>query len=169
MLKVTKFGGSSLASAEQFKRVKSIIEADPARMCVIVSAAGKRSKKDSKITDLLYLTHAHINYGVSHEDIFSLIEQRYYDIRSELNLSFDLESEFAHLRSQLNSDISVDYLVSRGEYLSARLMSEYLGYAFIDAAECVIFSYDGQIDYEKTYAAIALRAVLTRRFVLPGC
>ena len=168
MLKVAKFGGSSLSSAEQFKRVKSIIEADPARMCVIVSAAGKRSKKDSKVTDLLYLTHAHINYGVSHEDIFSLIEQRYYDIRSELNLSFDLESEFAHLRSQLNSDISVDYLVSRGEYLTARLMSEYLGYAFIDAAECVIFSYDGQIDYEKTYAAIAERAVLTPRFVMPG-
>ena len=76
MLKVTKFGGSSLAGAEQFRRVKEIIEADPSRMCVVVSAAGKRSGSDSKITDLLYLTHAHINYGVSHEDIFSLIEQR---------------------------------------------------------------------------------------------
>ena len=83
MLKVAKFGGSSLAGAEQFRKVKQIIESDPARMCVVVSAAGKRHKKDSKITDLLYLTHAHINYGVSHEDIFSMIEQRYYGIRDE--------------------------------------------------------------------------------------
>ena len=168
MLKVAKFGGSSLAGAEQFRRVKEIIDADPNRMCVIVSAAGKRYKKDNKITDLLYLTHAHINYGVSHEDIFSLIEQRYYEIRDELGLKYDLESEFARLREELNQDISVDYLVSRGEYLTARLMSEYLGYAFVDAAEVVLFSYDGQIDYEKTYAAIAERAVRNPRFVMPG-
>ena len=168
MLKVVKFGGSSLAGAEQFKQVKQIIESDPSRMCVVVSAAGKRTKKDSKITDLLYLTHAHLNYGVSHEDIFSMIEQRYYGIRDELGLRFDLESEFARLRSELNKDISVDYLVSRGEYLTARLMSEYLGCGFIDAADCVYFSYDGQIDFEKTYAAIAERAVHSPKFVMPG-
>lgn len=168
MLKVAKFGGSSLAGAEQFRKVKQIIEADPSRMCVVVSAAGKRHKKDSKITDLLYLTHAHINYGVSHEDIFSMIEQRYYGIRDELGLSYDLESEFDRLRSELDQDISVDYLVSRGEYLTARLMSEYLGYGFLDAAKCVIFSYDGQIDYEKTYQTIAEKAVKTPRFVMPG-
>ncbi|MCQ2454098.1 MAG: aspartate kinase [Clostridia bacterium] len=168
MLKVAKFGGSSLAGPEQFRQVKKIIEADPARMCVVVSAAGKRYKKDSKVTDLLYLTHAHISYGVSHEDIFSLIEQRYYEIRDVLGLKYDLESEFKRLRSELTSDIPVDYLVSRGEYLTARLMSEYLGYAFIDAAECIVFSYDGQIDYEKTYAVIAEKAARTPRFVMPG-
>ena len=168
MLKVAKFGGSSLAGAEQFRKVKQIIESDPARMCVVVSAAGKRHKKDSKITDLLYLTHAHINYGVSHEDIFSMIEQRYYGIRDELGLHYDLESEFEKLRGELNQDIPVDYLVSRGEYLTARLMSEYLGFGFIDAAECVFFNYDGQINYEKTYAAIAERAVHSPRFVMPG-
>ena len=134
MLKVAKFGGSSLAGAEQFRKVKQIIESDPARMCVVVSAAGKRHKKDSKITDLLYLTHAHINYGVSHEDIFSMIEQRYYGIRDELGLHYDLESEFEKLRGELNQDIPVDYLVSRGEYLTGRLMSEYLGFGFIDDA-----------------------------------
>ena len=168
MLKVAKFGGSSLAGAEQFRRVKEIIEADPSRMCVVVSAAGKRNGGDSKITDLLYLTHAHINYGVSHEDIFSLIEQRYYGIRDELDLKCDLESEFARLRSKLNQEISVDYLVSRGEYLTALLMSEYLGFEFLDAAECVFFTYDGQIDYEQTYSAIAARAVKKPRFVMPG-
>ncbi len=168
MLKVAKFGGSSLAGPEQFRQVKKIIEADPARMCVVVSAAGKRYKKDSKVTDLLYLTHAHISYGVSHEDIFSLIEQRYYEIRDVLGLKYDLESEFKRLRAELTGDIPVDYLVSRGEYLTACLMSEYLGYAFIDAAECIVFSYDGQVDYEKTYAAIAEKAARTPRFVMPG-
>ena len=168
MLKVAKFGGSSLAGAEQFRKVKEIVEADPSRMCVVVSAAGKRNDKDSKVTDLLYLTHAHLNYGVSHEDIFSMIEQRYYDIRDELGLQCDLEGEFARLRAKLNSDISVDYLVSRGEYLTALLMSEYLGYEFIDAADCVFFSYDGQIDYPQTYSAIAARAVKHPRFVMPG-
>lgn len=168
MLKVAKFGGSSLAGAEQFRKVKEIIQSDPGRMFVVVSAAGKRSSKDSKITDLLYLTYAHINYGVSHEDIFSMIEDRYYAIRNELGLTFDLESEFAKLRAELNRDISVDYLVSRGEYLTARLMSEYLGYSFVDASECVFFSYDGQIDFERTYAAIAERALRAPRFVMPG-
>ena len=168
MLKVAKFGGSSLAGAEQFKKVKEIIMADPGRMCVVVSAAGKRDKKDSKITDLLYLTHAHINYGVSHEDIFSMIEQRYYGIRDELGLKYDLEAEFEKLRAELNKDISVDYLVSRGEYLTARLMAEYLGYGFLDAAECVFFNYDGQIDYERTYETIARKAAKMPRFVMPG-
>ena len=168
MLKVAKFGGSSLAGAEQFRKVKEIIQSDPGRMFVVVSAAGKRSSKDSKITDLLYLTYAHINYGVSHEDIFSMIEDRYYAIRDELGLTFDLESEFAKLRAELNRDISVDYLVSRGEYLTARLMSEYLGYSFVDASECVFFSYDGQIDFERTYAAVAERALRAPRFVMPG-
>ena len=168
MLKVVKFGGSSLAGAEQFKKVKDIITADPARACVVVSAAGKRHKKDSKITDLLYLTHAHLNYGVSHEDIFSMIEDRYYGIRDELGLKYDLESEFARLRSELDRDISIDYLVSRGEYLTARLMSEYLGFGFIDAADCICFNYDGQIDYEKTYEIIAHKAIKTPKFVMPG-
>ena len=168
MLKVAKFGGSSLAGAEQFKKVKEIIMADPGRMCVVVSAAGKRDKKDSKITDLLYLTHVHINYGVSHEDIFSMIEQRYYGIRDELGLKYDLEAEFEKLRAELNKDISVDYLVSRGEYLTARLMAEYLGYGFLDAAECVFFNYDGQIDYERTYETIARKASKMPRFVMPG-
>lgn len=97
-----------------------------------------------------------------------MIEQRYYGIRDELGLHYDLESEFEKLRGELNQDIPVDYLVSRGEYLTARLMSEYLGFGFIDAAECVFFNYDGQINYEKTYAAIAERAVHSPRFVMPG-
>ncbi|MDD2232369.1 MAG: aspartate kinase [Sphaerochaetaceae bacterium] len=168
MLKVAKFGGSSLADSQQFAQVRRIVQSDPDRMCVVVSAAGKRSKGDSKITDLLYLTQAHRKYGVSYDDIFSLIEQRCYDIRTELGLSFDLESEFSRLRAELKGDIDVDYLVSRGEFITAHLMSEYLGYSFVDAADCIFFNYDGKINYEKTYQAIADAALKTPRFVLPG-
>ena len=135
MLKVAKFGGSSVAGAEQFKKVKSIIEADPSRRIVVVSAAGKRSSSDHKLTDLLYLCHAHINYGVSCDDILQTIEQRFADIRAELGLGFDAEGEMEKLRARLGRDTSADELVSRGEYYTARLMAEYLGFAFVDAAD----------------------------------
>ena len=168
MLKVAKFGGSSVAGAEQFKKVKSIIEADHSRRIVVVSAAGKRSSSDHKLTDLLYLCHAHINYGVSCDDILQTIEQRFADIRAELGLGFDAEGEMEKLRARLGRDTSADELVSRGEYFTSRLMAEYLGFAFVDAADCVFFGYDGQIDREKTDRAISDALAAHGRIVIPG-
>ena len=168
MLKAVKFGGSSVAGAEQFKKVKNIIEADDARRVVVVSAAGKRSSDDHKLTDLLYLCHAHLTYGVSCDEIMASIEARFVEIRDELGLSFDVEGEMAKLRARLSRDMSVDELVSRGEYFTARLMAEYLGFAFIDAADCVFFGYDGQIDREKTDKAIADALASHGRILLPG-
>lgn len=168
MLKVAKFGGSSVAGAEQFRKVKSIIEADPARRVVVVSAAGKRSADDHKLTDLLYLCHAHLSYGVSCDDILQTIESRFAEIRSELGLRFDAEGEMKKLASGLSRDTSVDELVSRGEYFTARLMAEYLGYAFVDAADCVFFGYDGQIDRDKTDRAIAEALAAKGRILIPG-
>ena len=126
MLKVAKFGGSSVAGAEQFRKVKSIVEADPDRQIIVVSAAGKRNKEDHKITDLLYLCNAHRTYGVSCEEILSQIEARFAGIRNELGLSFDVEAAFAALRQKLDRGMSVDELVSRGEFFTAQLMAEYL-------------------------------------------
>ena len=94
MLKVAKFGGSSVAGAEQFKKVKAIAEADEARKIIVVSAAGKRSSDDHKLTDLLYLCHAHITYGVSCADIVESIRQRFVEIRNDLNLEYNIEAEF---------------------------------------------------------------------------
>ena len=138
-MKVAKFGGSSVAGAEQFKKVKAIVEADPERRVVVVSAAGKRNSDDHKLTDLLDLCHAHLNYGVSCSDIFNTIEQRLTEIRDKLGLSYDIESELKELERTLSKDTPVDLLVSRGEYFTSRLMAEYLGYTFVDAADCVIF------------------------------
>lgn len=100
MLKVLKFGGSSMADAKQFEKVKSIVQADPARRVVIVSAAGKRFSDDHKLTDLLYLCYAHLKYGVSCDTVFDMIRSRYTEIRNDLGLKTDLETEFAALAKE---------------------------------------------------------------------
>ena len=153
-MKVLKFGGTSMADAAQYRKIADIVHADPARRVVVVSAAGKRTHDDNKITDLLYLCHAHLQYGVSYEDIFNKIRERYCTIRDELGLKTDLESEFDTLHQKMESGISCEELVSRGEYFSARLMADFLGYAFIDATRWLYFRYDGTVDQEKSYAAL---------------
>ena len=167
MLKVLKFGGSSLADAHQFAKVKSIVDADPARRVVIVSAPGKRFSGDHKITDLLYLCAAHIKYGVSCEDIFAMIRDRYNEIISECGLKLSLDKEFDELWRKMQSGISKDELASRGEYFSARLMSEFLGFEFLDAALWVKFKFDGSVDRDASYAALRAAAE-GRRVVIPG-
>ena len=167
MLKVLKFGGSSMADAAQYAKVRSIVESDPARQVVVVSAAGKRFKDDHKITDLLYLCHAHMKYGVDCSGIFQMIESRYLSIRDELGLHTDLESEFDALRAKLKGGITVDELVSRGEYFSARLMADYLGFDFLDAELWMKFRFDGAIDQDATYEALSQLAG-GRKVVLPG-
>ncbi|MBR5980078.1 MAG: aspartate kinase [Oscillospiraceae bacterium] len=168
MVKVAKFGGSSVAGPEQFRKVKASIEADPERQIAVISAAGKRDASDHKLTDLLYLCHAHITYGVSCDEIADTIFSRLNGIRDELGLSYDLETEFGKLRSRLNRDIAIDELVSRGEYFTARMMAEYLGFKFVDAAECVFFGYDGELDLGKTYEAINSAYKRHGRIVIPG-
>ena len=168
MLKVAKFGGSSVAGAEQFQKVKAIVEADPARRLVVSSAAGKRSKDDHKLTDLLYLCHAHLTYGVSCDDILHTIEQRFVEIRDRLGLQYAIEEDLVALRRKLSKDMSVDELVSRGEYFTSRLLAEYLGFTFVDAADCIFFGLDGQIDREKTYAAIAEALASHDKVLIPG-
>ena len=167
MLKVLKFGGSSLADAQQFAKVKAIVEADESRRVVIVSAPGKRFSGDHKITDLLYLCAAHIKYGVSCEEIFDMIRTRYLEIAHDCGLKLDLNPDFDTLWAKMQEGIEKDELASRGEYFSARLMAEYLGYEFLDAAEWVKFRFDGTVDTDATYEALR-RAAGDRSVVIPG-
>ena len=167
MLKVVKFGGSSMADAAQFAKVKAIVESDAARKVVVVSAAGKRFPDDHKITDLLYLCHAHLKYGVACDPVYQLICDRYLTIRNELGLSVDLESQLADLRHKMEKGITQDELVSRGEYFSAVLMADYLGYEFLDAELWLKFKFDGSIDQEASYEALR-HAAEGRRVVIPG-
>ena len=167
MLKVVKFGGSSMADAKQFAKVRSIVQADPARRVVVVSAAGKRSPDDHKLTDLLYLCYAHLQYGVSCDSVFQMIADRYVSIRDECGLSTDIESELAALRAQMERGISQDELVSRGEYFSALLMADYLGFDFLDAKLWLKFKFDGSIDQEASYEELR-RLAEGRSVVIPG-
>ncbi len=162
MLKVLKFGGTSMADANQYKKIKDIVLSDPSRRIVVVSAASTRFSGDSKITDLLYLCHAHIRYGVDFESIFDMVCDRYLSIRDELGLQRNLEAELDILKDKIKRGISQEELVSRGEYLSALLMADYLNFPFVDAKSWLFFHYDGTIDQEKSYATL-------RRIVGNGC
>ena len=167
MLKVLKFGGSSMASAAQYAKVKAIVEAEDSRSVVVVSAAGKRNKEDHKITDLLYLCHAHMRYGVSCDSVFGMISQRYLEIRDDLGLSTDLEGELEQIRAEMESGMSEAALASRGEYLSARLMADYLGFEFVDAVRWLRFRLDGTVDEDWSYAALRELAA-GKKIVIPG-
>ena len=154
-MKVVKFGGSSMADAGQYRKIRDILLADPDRKVVVVSAAGKRSKADHKITDLLYLCYAHSQYGVDCSGVFDMIASRYLEIRDELGLKLDLEPELADLKRRIDAKtISQDELASRGEYFSAKLMAAYLDFRFVDAADWVKFRFDGSVDQEATYEAL---------------
>ena len=168
MIKVLKFGGSSLASGESFAKVKKIVEADQSRRVVVVSAPGKRFSGDTKITDLLYILHAHIKYNAPYTEVFEKIKDRYREIHASCGLKQDLETELISIEANLNKKTSVDYIVSRGEYLNARLMAEYLGYTFVDSADWLYFGYNGKVDFEKTYAALQHIMETHSKIVIPG-
>ena len=156
-----------MADAAQFEKVRSIVTSDESRRVVVVSAAGKRYKDDHKVTDLLYLCYAHLQYGVSCDGIYQMICDRYLSIRDELGLRTDLEGEFAALRRKMDQGISQDELVSRGEYFAAKLMADYLGFDFLDSTMWLKFRLDGSVDQEASYEALQ-HAASGRRVVMPG-
>ncbi|MBE6028020.1 MAG: aspartate kinase [Clostridiales bacterium] len=168
MLKVLKFGGSSLADSSQFDKVKKIVESDSSREVVIVSAPGKRCKEDNKITDLLYLIHAHIKYGVAYDGVLSMIKERYAEIKEGCGLAIDIEKEIDETFANVDKKTPVDFLASRGEYFSARLMAEYLGYSFVDAADWLCFDYNGKVNAEKSEEKLREFKSIYGRIVTPG-
>ena len=168
MIKVAKFGGTSLADAAQFKKVRDIVKDNEERKYVVVSAPGKRFKDDNKITDLLYLTHAHLKFSVPYAPVLKLIEDRFNSIKKELELNIDLDHEFQIIRDKLDSKCDEDYIVSRGEYLSALLMADYLGCDFIDAKDVIFFKYDGTIDKKKTQEKLGTALEKTQKAIIPG-
>ena len=168
MIKVTKFGGSSVANAKQFAKVKHIIDSDPSRKFIVTSACGKESHEDHKVTDLLYLIQAHIKYGVSYESLFDMIVKKYKSIQEELHLHVDLDEEFLKIRKIIQNDDSPDYLVSRGEYLTGKLLAEYLGAKFVDAADVIMFHYDGTIDMKRTSEKLMQHVQGSEKILIPG-
>lgn len=163
---ICKFGGSSTANSIQIKKIKNILVENNYRSIVVVSAPGKDENNQTKITDLLYLLYAHIEYNINYDSILASIFQRYYEIVKELKLSNRFNEEFKAFKSSLNNPVSKDYLVSRGEYFNALVISEYLGYEFVDSRDVIHLKHDGTVDYTKTTKAC--EQLVSKQVVIPG-
>lgn len=168
MIKVVKFGGSSLANAEQFRKVGQIVHADEKRRYVIPSAPGKRHKNDTKVTDLLYACYAMAEADEEFKPALRKIRARYNEIINGLKLNFSLDDEFKMIEENFRQKAGSDYAASRGEYLNGIIMSRFLGYEFIDAAEVIRFDEDGEFDPDTTNAILKQRLKKCERAVIPG-
>lgn len=168
MKKVVKFGGSSLASAEQFKKVGKIIRQEEARRYVIPSAPGKRFGGDTKVTDMLYSCYHLAIQEENFEKLLGKIKERYQEIIDGLELKLSLEEEFQEIRENFSKKIGRDYAASRGEYLNGIIMANYLGYEFIDAAEVIFFDENGRFEADKTNEILSERLFHTEKAVIPG-
>ena len=168
MIKITKFGGSSLADAGQFKKVADIIKADSSRKFVVPSAPGKRFKNDEKVTDMLYKCYALACAGEDTAPIFEKIAERYESIRAELGLKTDIVGVIADIKTKVDDGASIDYTASRGEYLNGILLAEYLNFEFVDAADVVAFTIDGVLDTKKTDSVMGKRLQKCSNAVVPG-
>ena len=169
MKKVVKFGGSSLASAEQFKKVGAIIQADESRVYVIPSAPGKRFSDDTKVTDMLLHVYQTACEGKDIDDEIKAIKARYDEIIEGLGLSdFSLDSDFEVIAKTLREEPEKDYAASRGEYLNGKIMAAYLGIQFIDSAEVIFFNEEGKLNSYKTEKVLAAKLAEYDRAVIPG-
>ena len=167
-VKVIKFGGSSVADADQLRKIKAIVEADPERHYVVVSAPGKRHKSDTKVTDMLITLSAQIDGNMPYDQLFGAVKERYTSIADGLGLDADIDGWFDEIAANIENGCSEAYIVSRGEYLSARLAAEYLGYDFVDTKDLVLFSSKGRLLVEETNEALRAEIAGHERAVFPG-
>ncbi|HIV52181.1 MAG TPA: aspartate kinase [Candidatus Mediterraneibacter norwichensis] len=168
MKKVVKFGGSSLASAEQFKKVGDIIRKDPSRRYVVPSAPGKRFSDDTKVTDMLYSCYAAAVKEKKFTELLDKIKERYQEIIDGLGLDFSLDEDFDIIRVNFSKKIGRDYAASRGEYLNGKVMAAYLGFEFVDAAEVIRFNEDGTFNDALTNELLSGRLADMENAVIPG-
>ncbi|HET9216331.1 MAG TPA: aspartate kinase [Terriglobia bacterium] len=167
-IKVAKFGGSSVADAAQLRKVEAIVREDPERRIIVVSAPGKRTSDDVKITDLLYKCHDCVRAGSLFDSVFQTVANRYREIVSALGLAVEIEKDLAAVRDGIVRHVAPDFAASRGEYLNARIVANLLQGDFVDAAEIIRFDVGGRLDIEKTVAAAGARLQGSPFVVVPG-
>ena len=167
-LKVVKFGGSSLADAEHFRQVAKIIKEDPARRFVVPSAPGKRSKDDTKVTDMLYRCYEMIKAKEDIEEYFELICKRYNEIIADLGINFNIDGELTYVKNAMLHSSGRDFAASRGEYLNGLILAKYLGFDFIDAENVILFKENGTFDDEKTNEVLSEELKKHENAVIPG-
>ena len=167
-LKVVKFGGSSLADAEHFKQVASIIKADPSRRYVVASAPGKRISDDEKVTDMLYNCYNMIRKHENISDYYQKIVDRYTSIITGLGMDFDITGELEYIKNAMMARSGRDFAASRGEYLNSLILAKYLGFDFIDAENVIFFKENSVFDEEKTNIAMKEELSKHEYAVIPG-
>lgn len=167
-VKVAKFGGSSLADASQFKKVREILLSDPDRCMVIPSAPGKRNFTDVKITDMLYACAKLASSGKSLDENLEQIKARYVEIARDLDVTFDFDGAFDTIRKNIELGAGEAYAASRGEYLNGMLLAAYMGWTFVDAKDVIFFSEDGRLDAERTQTLLSAALEGKRNVVIPG-
>ncbi len=167
-VKVVKFGGSSLADAEHFRQVASIIKADPARRYVVPSAPGKRHKDDTKVTDMLYRCYEMIRNNENIDEYYMQICDRYNGIIKDLGIDFDISGELEYVKSAMQHRSGRDFAASRGEYLNSLILAKYLKYDFIDAENVIFFKDNGTFDEEKTNEVMSRELMQHKQAVIPG-
>ena len=165
---VVKFGGSSLASASQFKKVAEIVKSDPDRRFVIPSAPGKRFEGDDKVTDLLYKCNELAMEGEDYSTVLGSVKERYEEIVQGLGLKLDLDAEFTTIKEKIDLGVGEGYAASRGEYLNGKILAEYLGFEFIDASEVIRFDDAGEFEAKKTDLVLSERLKDVPYGVIPG-
>ena len=168
MLKVVKFGGSSLADAEHFRKVRQIIEEDPARRYVVPSAPGKRFSADEKVTDLLYQCYYNKNDRQLFDETFQKITDRYTQIENDLGVDSGVREALEEIRYEMLFQGTSDYAASRGEYLNGRILAAYLGIPFVDAAKVIVFDENGKLNPALTEISLREKLRETERAVIPG-
>lgn len=168
MKKVVKFGGSSLANAEQFQKVGDIIRSDESRRYVVPSAPGKRFDEDIKVTDMLYGCYDAASKGEDITEKINAIKARYYEIIKGLGLSLSLEEEFKKIDEDFRAQAGIQYAASRGEFLNGKIMAAYLGYDFVDAASVIRFDKDGNLEAEETNKLLSKKLSKSQHAVIPG-
>lgn len=167
-IKVAKFGGSSVADAIQIGKTKNIIDANPERRYIIVSAPGKRFDGDTKITDLLYLCKTHIEHNLPYEQLFQVVCDRYKVTEANLGVTVGIEKYLQEIKKNLEAGTTADYVASRGEYLNAIVIAAYLGYDFVDTAGLIQFDEKGRFMPEETNASLKAELAKHERAVMPG-
>ena len=167
-IKVAKFGGSSVADAIQIKKTKAIIDSDKDRCIIVVSAPGKRFDADNKVTDLLYLLKSHIDHNAPWEQVFQVIKDRYLSTERELGIDAGMEEELKIIEERLVPGLSMNYIASRGEYLSAKIVAKYIGFDFVDTVGLIQFSEKGKFLRDETNEALKNELAKHEKAVLPG-
>lgn len=157
-----------MANAETLKKVKEIVRSDETRRFVVVSAPGKRNKDDVKVTDALYKCYEElIEKGNCHET-FAVIRKRFTDIATELGLSVAIKDILDETEKEIIEKKDVEFTASRGEYLSAIVTADYLGYDFIDAKDMVRFDSEGKLNEDYTDDKVKTKLKNVKNAVIPG-